>query len=151
MTDDSQSPETGDQTPDVSPMGGGVGDFSSGEGMVALAGLLLLANFLIFELIMAEYFISYALLLLAVAAAVLPRIRREAVESFHPLGQIMKVIGYAILILGVFEILDDIRFDDCSASVITIGALVAYAAYAVAFLGSLSTPQRNRIWTGSTC
>ena len=106
--------------------------------MVALAGLLLLANFVVFELIMAEYFISYALLLLAVAAAVLPRIRRETVESFHPLGQVMKVLGYAILILGVFEILDDVRFDGYDGGAAIIGALVAYAAYAVAFLGARS-------------
>lgn len=143
MTDQPQMPENESPGPDPAAGAGDTGaagrsDFSSGEGMVAMAGLILLANFLIFELIMAEYFISYPLLLLAVGAAILPRLRRESVEAFHPLGHIMKVIGYSIVILGVFEILDDIRFDGYDEAAAIIGALVAYAGYAVAFLGARS-------------
>jgi hypothetical protein len=144
MTDQPQSPDSEGTGPEQEATGAGPGgmptgsDFTSGEGMVALAGIILLINFVIFELIMAEYFISYPLLLLAVAAAVLPRLRRESVEAFHPLGQIMKVIGYAIVILGVFEILDDIRFDGYDEAAAIFGALVAYAGYAVAFLGARS-------------
>lgn len=142
MTDQPQTPDDEGTSPAPEAAGAGPAgmgsDFSSGEGMVALAGIILLANFVIFELIMAEYFISYPLLLLAVGAAVLPRLRRESVEVFHPLGQIMKVVGYSIVILGVFEILDDIRFDGYDEAAAIIGALVAYAGYAVAFLGARS-------------
>lgn len=145
MTDQPHTPDsegTGAPEPEAagaSPAGMPTGsDFSSGEGMVALAGIILLVNFVIFELIMAEYFISYALLLLAVGAALLPRLRRESVEAYHPLGQVMKVIGYSIVILGVFEVLDDIRFDGYDEAAAIIGALVAYAGYAVAFLGARS-------------
>ena len=144
MTDQPNTPESegaessSGQETSAADLAGTTGDFSSGEGMVALAGIILLGNFFVFELIMGEYFISYVLLLLAVAAAVLPRLRRESVEAFHPLGHFMKVIGYAIVVLGAFEILDDIRFDGYDEAADIFGALVAYAGYAVAFLGARS-------------
>ncbi len=113
-------------------------DFTSGEGLVAIAGVVLLANFVIFELIFGTYFITPALLLLAVAAALLPRLARESVEKVHRLDVIMMVLGYGIAVLGVFEILDDIRFDRYDNAGSVIGALAAYAAYAMAFLGARS-------------
>lgn len=113
-------------------------DFTSGEGLVAVAGVVLLANFVIFELIFGTYFITPALLLLAVAAALLPRLARESVERVHRLDVIMMVLGYGIAVLGVFEVLDDIRFDGYDNAGSVIGALVAYAGYAMAFLGARS-------------
>ncbi len=141
MTDESQNPEpAGEETSPnegTETMAGG-GDFSSGEGLVAFAGIVLLANYVIFEVIFGEYFISYVLLLLAVAAALLPRLRRESVEAVLPLGTLMKVIGYGITILGVFEIVDDVRFDGYDDFGSIIAALAAYAGYAMAFLGARS-------------
>lgn len=135
-----EQPEGTDPAPATEQTAGTptMADFSGGEGMVALAGILLLVNWLIFELIATEYFIPYTILLMAVAAAVLPRVRRESVEKVHPLNVIMKVLGYGIVVIGVFELIDDIRFDGYEDFVSILGALFAYVAYAMAFFGARS-------------
>lgn len=142
MTDESYDPEPHEQeiesaSPDEAA-GVPADDFTSGEGLVAIAGVALLIDFVIFELIFGAYFITPALLLLAVAAALLPRLRRESVERVHRLDLMMMVLGYGIAVLGAFEILNDIRFVGYDNAGSVIGALVAYAGYAMAFLGARS-------------
>ena len=55
-----------------------------------------------------------------------------------PPGRDHEVLGYGIAVLGVFEALDDIRFDGYDNAGSVIGALVAYAGYAMAFFGARS-------------
>ena len=116
----------------------GVSDFTGNEGMVAMAGLLLLAVWLIFEVIIGEYFIPTVGILLALAVALLPRIRRETVEKVHRLNVLMKIAGYALAFVGLIEIIDDLRFEAYDDFISVLGALGAYAAYAMAFLGARS-------------
>ncbi|MGB7859400.1 MAG: hypothetical protein WBM90_02765 [Acidimicrobiia bacterium] len=113
-------------------------DFTSGEGMVALSGLLLLGVWLIFEVITRQYSISTLAIVLAAAAAILPRINPESVGKIMPLSHAMKVLGYALAVVGIVEVITDIRigiYDDVAA---VLGALIAYAAYALAFVGARS-------------
>ena len=138
MTDESHSPDTGDETPEVSPMGGGVGDFSSGEGMVALAGMILLGVWVIFDVFLDDFGLASIELLLAVVAVAVPRMNRESVEKVNTVPVIMKVTGYAIAIVGAFFIVEAIEEGFYSNALTIIAALVSYAAYAVAFLGARS-------------
>ncbi len=114
-----------------------MGDFSTGQGMVALSGLLLLAVWLILEVILGEYSQPWIVLLLAAAAAILPRVNRASVEKLHPLPILMKTIGYALAIVGVFVIVDEVFNDIFGTDIGTIiGALLTYTAFVMAFMGA---------------
>lgn len=138
MTDESHSPDTGDQSPEVSPAEGGGADFSSGEGMVALAGMILLGVWLIFDVFLDDFGLASIELLLAVVAVAVPRMNRESVEKVNTVPVIMKVTGYAIAIVGAFFIVEAIEEGFYDNALTIIAALISYAAYAVAFLGARS-------------
>lgn len=143
MTDDThgagsyEEPEATGGTP-AEDMPAATNEFTSGEGLVAMAGILLLGVWLVFEVIIADYFVATLGVVLALAVVILPRINRESVESVHRLAVIMKVLGFALFLTGVTEVIDDIRFDAYDSLAGVLGALGAYAAYAMAFLGAKS-------------
>ena len=135
--------DQGPETDPVEPTPDGVAaepqtDFTSGEGLVAMAGIVLLLVWLIFEIIASEYFISNLGVMLAITAALVPRLDQSDVEKVHRRAVIMKVVGYALVLNGVIEIVDDVRFDAYDSVMAVIGALAAYAAYAMAFFGARS-------------
>lgn len=113
--------------------------FSSGEGMVALGGAIVVLVWLVFELALRDYFISTTVLVLALIAVILPRMNRDFIEKLAPLGTLMKIVGYLLALAGLLEILDDLRFDGFDDGFTdVIGALGSYAGYAIAFLGARS-------------
>jgi hypothetical protein len=147
MTDESQGPDPTEPTPpppsglpadehDEAKVLAGAGDFTSGEGLVAFAGIVLLGVWLIFSVIAAEYGIDWLILLLAVGAVILPRLDRQAVDSVAPLPVLMKVIGYALVITGVFNLVADLRFGVLDDAWDILGGLATYAAGVMAFLGA---------------
>lgn len=111
-------------------------DFTGNEGMVAIAGLILLAVWLVFEVIMGEYGVPTLGVVMAAAAALLPRLNRESVEEVHRLDVLMKILGYGLAIVGLTEIIDDLRFGNFEDFISVVAGLAAYAAYAMAFLGA---------------
>ncbi len=113
-------------------------DFSGGEGMVAVAGLILIVVWLIFEVILSEYGMPTIAILFAVAAAALPRLNRDSVEKVHRLNVLMKIIGYGLAVIGLTEIIFDLREGVLEDFVTVVGALGAYAAYLMALLGARS-------------
>ncbi len=113
-------------------------DFSGGEGMVAVAGLILIGVWLIFEVILSEYGVPTIAILFAVAAAALPRLNRDSVEKVHRLNVLMKIIGYGLAVIGLTEIISDLRNEVFEDFVTVLGALGAYAAYLMALLGARS-------------
>ena len=130
-------PEPAAEEASTSPMS--MGDFSSNEGMVALGGLILIAVWLIFDVIIEEYGVPRAALLLAATAVILPRLNRESVATVHPLPILMKMIGYGLGLLGVFVIVEEVVGGVLGRDAGTIiGALLAYAGYVVAFIGARS-------------
>jgi hypothetical protein len=145
MTD--ETPGTGpaegnpeDPTPaaehDMAAVTQGAGDFTSGEGLVAFAGIVVIAAWIIFLVILDEYGIAWVLLLLSFAAALLPRLNREQVEKVLPLPTLMKVIGYAIALLAAFNLVEDLRFGILDNVADILAGLMTYAAGAMAFLGA---------------
>lgn len=146
MTDQPHTPDSEGTGPEpeqeaagASPAGMPTGsDFSSGEGMVALAGMIMLGVWLIFDVFLDEFGLASIELLLATAAVVVPRLNPAAVEKVHAVSTIMKVIGYAIAIVGAFFVIEAIEEGFYNDALTIIGALITYAAYAVAFLGARS-------------
>ena len=113
-------------------------DFTSGEGLVALGGIVILAIWIIFDVIVDEISLGTLTIMLALIAAVLPRMKREDVEKVQRLPILMKVIGYGLAIVGIIQVISDIeasRFDSIFA---VVGLLGTYAAYAMAFMGASS-------------
>ena len=118
-----------------------MGDFSTGEGLVALGGMIILGVWLIFEVITDDYGMSHLMVVLAATAVLLPRVNREIVEGYHSLSRLMKAVGYGIALTGVSEIVSDVEgglFGDAPGTTI-IAALLAYVGFAVAFQGARTT------------
>ena len=76
--------------------------------------------------------------MLALLAVVLPRIKREEVKKIQQLPILMKVIGYGLVAVGIVEVIDDISYGVYDSIFGVIGALLAYAAYVMAFMGARS-------------
>ncbi|MEA1902014.1 MAG: hypothetical protein U9N56_00650 [Actinomycetota bacterium] len=131
-----QAEETVEQTTEEAPAASS--NFTSGEGLVAVAGIVLLVSWIIFEVIAREYFVTWVVLLLAAGAAILPRLNREAVEKVNTLPVLMKAIGYAIAVMGVFTIVDDLRFEAYEDLTSILGALATYAGFVMAYMGARS-------------
>lgn len=141
MTDDTRGVDPHEEpTPsddhDEAAMLEGAGDFTSGEGLVAFAGMVLLAVWLIFDIIVAEYSMDNLVPVLAAVAIVLPRLDRATVERVLPLPLLMKLTGWAIVLIGIVEVIIDVRFNAYQGFASVIGAIAAYAGYAMAFVGA---------------
>lgn len=113
----------------------GAGDFTTGEGLVALAGILILAVWLVFDVLINEYGMDNTIAVVGAAAAILPRLNRERVEAYLPLPRAMRLVGWILVAFGVVELILDLRFGGWDAGSL-IGALLAYAAYVMAFIGT---------------
>jgi uncharacterized membrane protein len=114
--------------------------FSSSEGMVSFGAGLILAAYVIFDLIWAEYAVRYLAILFAVLAVALPRVNRSFTDRIAPLAVLMRSLGYLLLIIGVVTLAENLRH---AGSVLDgvpeiLGALVAYAGFAIAFVGARS-------------
>lgn len=114
----------------------GAGDFTSGEGLVAFAGMVLLAVWVIFDLIADTYAMDNLVPVVAAVALLLPRLDRVRVESIQPLPVLMKLAGWALVLLGIVDFLIDVRFGFYDTIGGIIGALAAYAGYVMAFWGA---------------
>lgn len=121
---------------DMKTVTAGAGDFTSGEGLVAFAGIVLLLDWLIFDVFLDDYGLGIVELLLAVIVVVVPRLNPKSVEAVHPVPTVMKLAGYAIAIVGAFWVIEAIEEGFYDGASTIIAALVAYAAYAMAFLGA---------------
>ena len=113
-------------------------DFSTGEGMVALAGIILVGVWLVFDIIISRYSMTTVAVLVGAIAAIVPRFDPESVEKVMPMASIMKILGYGMALIGVIEIITDISFATSIYDNILgiIGALIAYGAYAMAWVGA---------------
>lgn len=121
------------------PDEGGVPTEATNDAGVALVWIgagLVLASWLIFEIIIGEYFVTNTSVVLAASLIVLPRIAPKAVRAMAPLWSFVKLLGYGLVLSGLVEFLDDIRFEGLEDFVSILGALVAYAGYVVVFFGA---------------
>ena len=137
--DDENQPDTPAELPvehDDKSVLEGAGDFTSGEGLVAFAGMVILAVWVIFDLFVDNYNMDNFIAIIASLAIILPRVNRGKVERFHPLPVLMKVIGYGLAAFGLVEAIVEVRFGAYDDFGIVIAALIAYAGYVMAFVGA---------------
>jgi hypothetical protein len=106
--------------------------------MVAFGGGLIVAGWVLFEIILNDYYTAWVTLLLAVLAIMLPRASRAFVDKFAPMSALMKAVGYMIVILAAISLVEDIRFASSALDDFTeiLGALVLYGGSAIAWLGA---------------
>ncbi len=128
----------GDSSPTPAASGAMQNMFSTGEGMVAFAGMILVVDYLIFGLILNDYWVGWIAVILSVIAIAAPRLDRSFVEKVASLPVIMKVTGYLIAVVGVLQLIEDVRFASSQLDDFTeiIGGLALYGASAIAFLGA---------------
>ncbi len=140
MTSESERPEdpvpASEQTTGTTT-GPGMG---SPTGMVALGSVVLIGTWALFGVILNDYWVGWLALLLAVSSLLLMRAGGTFVEKLAPAPVLIKVIGYLLAIIGVFALIEDLRFADGTLNEFpdVIGALAAYAGYVLAFLGARS-------------
>lgn len=130
-----QPDQTSDEH-DVESVLAGAGDFTSGEGLVAFAGMILLAVWLIFDVLLDSYSLGTLTILLAATVVILPRLDPEVVDRAAHGPTVMKLGGYAIAIIGVITLIGDIEntiLDEVGA---ILGGLISYGAFVMAFLGA---------------
>lgn len=109
----------------------------SGDTLVMWGALAVLASWVIFEVIAEEYFVSTMSAALAIFLVVLPRIDGDAIKNLAKPASIAKFVGYLLVCAGIVEVVADIRNNIFDAGGSTIlGAIVAYAGYALTFLGA---------------
>ncbi len=128
---DHETPE-----PDETVAEASVSDFSSGEGMVAFAGIILIGVWLIFEVITRQYSMTTLAIVLGAAAAIIPRMNPESVAKIMTVPAVMKALGYALALVGIIEVITDIRIGIYDTPMAVLGALIAYGAYGLAFMGA---------------
>jgi predicted Co/Zn/Cd cation transporter (cation efflux family) len=121
---------------DMAAVTQGAGDFTSGEGLVALSGIVLLLIWLVWDVFLDDYGIGSIALLVSVAVVVVPRLKKETVETVHPVPVIMKLAGYTLATIGAFSVISAIESGFYEGASTIIAALLSYAAYAMAFLGA---------------
>lgn len=133
-TDPAEEPAAVDRDDDTVLQG--AGDFSSGEGLVTFAGMVLLAIWVIFDVILDDYGVGVLTLLLAALVVIAPRMSRETVEKVLPLPVIIKVAGYTLASIGVIEVVGALEGGFYEEALTIIAALAEYAAFAMAFIGA---------------
>ncbi len=109
---------------------------TSAENLISLGALLVLGSWIIFEVIAEEYFVTTVAIVLAAAIVVLPRFDVDAITAVAPVSAFLRAGGYALAFSGVVELVADIQFENFDGAASTIGALVAYAGYGLAFVGA---------------
>jgi hypothetical protein len=115
------------------------GGSTSAENLITLGALLVLASWILFEVIARDYFVTTVAVVLAGAIVALPRFDVEAIKAVAPVSAFLTAGAYALALTGVVELVDDIRYESFDGASATIGALVAYAGYVMAFVGARST------------
>lgn len=111
----------------------------SAENPITLGALLVLALWIIFEVIAEDYFVTTVAVVLAGAIVALPRFDVDAITAVAPVSAFLTAGAYALALTGVVELVGGIQFEVFDGASSTIGALVAYAGYGLAFVGARRT------------
>jgi hypothetical protein len=132
----SPDPVTPAEAHDEKSVLAGAGDFTSGEGLVAFAGMVILAVWLIFDVFLDDYGVATLTLLLATLVVFTPRMDPAHVAKVLPVAVIMKTVGYTFALIGVFEVIEAVEEGFFEGAATIIAALVEYAAFVMAFIGA---------------
>ena len=109
----------------------------SGDTLVMWGALVILGVWVIFEVITEDYFVSTTTVAIALLVAVVPRIDASLTKVLGGPAAFAKFGGYFLVAAGVTDLVGDLRNELFDREAITIiAALIAYAAYALTFVGA---------------
>jgi len=131
--------ETSKEASEGSGLSSMIGKLSSAEKFLVAGAAILVADYLLFELILGEYSFFVITLLIAAYAllAVWVRHNRPSVAWPIPYDYLMRVLGLSAGFLGSIELFTDIRFTLLDEAVEVFGGLFTYAAAFLMFWGAL--------------
>ncbi|MGB7860156.1 MAG: hypothetical protein WBM90_06635 [Acidimicrobiia bacterium] len=140
MTNDSDATSGGESAAGVPAPTATMSGFSSPQGMVALGGIVLIGTYIVFGLLLNDYWVGWIAMILAIAAVALPRMDGTFVEKLAPTPVLSKIVGYLLAVVGVLVVIEDLRFADGTLNEFpdVIGAIASYVGYVIAFLGARS-------------
>jgi hypothetical protein len=126
-------PDTGAAAPAVSTSAS-----SSPESMMMIGSAVILGGWLLFGIILDDYFTDWTALLLAVLVLALTMSRGGFLEGLASKNTLLKIGGYAIGVLAVFELIFDLRFASgvLNDFVEILGALALFGGSALVFMGA---------------
>lgn len=108
-----------------------------GFDLVTIGALLVLASWFIFDVLTDDYLVATVAVGFALILVLLPRIDEGAVTAFASVPAFLKLVGYALALIGAVEIVNDLESNLFDAGGATIfGALVAWVGYVAAFIGA---------------
>ena len=109
----------------------------SGDTLVMWGALAVLAIWVIFEVITEDYFVATSTVAIALLVAVVPRVDASVTKALGGPAGFAKLGGFFLVASGVTELVGDLRNELFDRDGITIvAALLAYAAYALTFMGA---------------
>jgi len=119
-------PEAATDSKDLSAM---IGKLGTPELLLGIGAAALVADYLLFELILRDYFFFVGTLLVAgyVLFAIWVRHNRPSASWPVPYDWLLRVLGFSAGALGLLEFLTDIRFDTLNGASEVFGALLVYA------------------------
>ncbi len=113
-------------------------DVAGGERLAFFGALAIVADYVVFELILEEYYVGSVLLLAAslVVASVWLKANRPDTEWALPYAWLVRVLAMVTAYLGLLELFDDIRFDLLDNSTEVLAGIVIYVGAGLAFMGA---------------
>jgi hypothetical protein len=113
------------------------------ERLVLLGAAVIVAGYLLFNVIIAEYAFSHVGLLMgiwAIGAAWFYH-QRSGGNWAVPYPVVLKVVGYTAGVFGVLELLVDLRYGVLDRAADLLGALMYYAGAGLMLWGARSLPK----------
>jgi len=109
----------------------------AGLDFVTLGALVVLASWVIFDVITDDYGVGTLAVAVAAVIVLIPRVDAGAITSIAPVSAFLKLAGYTLAVVGLIELIYDIDVNIFDLGGATIfGALVAYVGYVLAFVGA---------------
>ena len=119
---------------------------SGGERLMGLGALVILAGYVIFELIMREYSTgTFGVLLSVWILIVIMARRRGAKGASEGLASNfwLRVMGYSLTIVGVYFLLGELRAGSIDEFADVLGAIALYGGILIIFLGTRGLPKTD--------
>ncbi|GBD83640.1 hypothetical protein BMS3Abin02_00019 [bacterium BMS3Abin02] len=141
MPDGDNTDQPADQTPGPVPNSSAssrIAKLGAGERWLALGAAIVLADYVLFDLILGEYFFFTGTLLVAgfVLFAVWVHQDRPSASWPLPYEWLLRVLGFTAGFLGVLELLADLRFNVLDLPFDVFGGLFVYIGAFLMFWGA---------------
>jgi len=141
MTDESNTDDPVDRPPErvpTSEASSRIAKLGPGERLLALGAAILLADYVLFDVIFGEYFFFTGTILVAGFALFALWVRQDRPAASWPLPYewLLRVLGFTAGFLGAIELLADLRFGVLDRPLDILGGLLVYIGAFLMFWGA---------------